>query len=229
MRALVSLLLFVLAVPAWADWPVLPLPVQASRIDLGPPMQVNGLPVQMKGFLSQLPPARVRDWYRSQLGQHHVENQLGNKTILGKAEGDFYLTVQLEAAGQGTRGVLAVTRQLGIEAERVASLEAAQRFVARFPAGSRLLNQQASTEKGRRTNHAVLSNRHPVDLNRERLLAILADEGMALEREAPAPGRDGCLMLFRGRDREAMAVISRGTDGGSTIVLNTQYALEHLN
>lgn len=208
------------AAPAWSEtrWPAVALPPDAGGYALDGEMMVDGLPMRMRGWRSPGRPALLADWFRRQLGRPLVENTLGNKLVLGKMAGEFYISVQLEPAGQGTRGVLAVSHLKAGFQRREASQAALRRLLARLPSGTRVTAQLESADGGKQARYAVLSNHHGEELNRERVIGMLRDDGLALEREAGA--RDGRTLWFRGAGRDAMAVICRGKDGATTIVLN---------
>ena len=65
--------------------------------------------MQVRGFVSPEPVAELAARFRASLGSPLVTSQHGGKTILGQARGGYYLTVQLETAGSGTRGLVAQT------------------------------------------------------------------------------------------------------------------------
>lgn len=203
-------------------WPGVALPPGISVFGVDSATVVNGTPMRMQGFTAPQSPAQLAAWYRNSLGQPLVENQLGPKLVLGQARGEYFISVQLEAIGSGTRAVVAVTHlKAGFE-QQGANAAADARLSSRMPAGTRVVSRLASSDGGRNASHVVLSNGHSEELNRERLIGMLREDGLKLERDArPDPERaTGSTLMFKGRGREAMAVITRGRDNLTTIILN---------
>lgn len=218
----------VLAEPAW---PAVALPEGVRRYDIGEQLSANGMPLRIQGFVSPRAQAELADWFRSRLGKPLIENTVAGKLVLGRPEGDFYLTVQLEKLGAGTRGLVAVSHQKAGYAHYPALQSATERLRLRLPAGSRVLNQMNSVEGGRMSRYLVVENAHGVELNRSRVIEMLREDGLALEREArpaagPAGARDGRTLFFRGKGSDAMAVVSPNPDGSTTVLLHTLTSME---
>jgi hypothetical protein len=210
-------------------WPQVDLPVDAVAYDIAPQLSVNGLPMQLRGFVSPRKPAEVARWFRQHLGQPVVENTLGGKLILGQGRGRYFLSVQLESLPNGTRGVVAVS-DLKAAAERQGETRAAtERLLSRLPPGSRLLEQTASSDGEKLARFAVVSNGYSEQVNRDRLVRMMREDGLDLEREAQAQkDGKGNTLFFKGAGKEAIAVISRGAGGSVTLALNTITFLEVL-
>lgn len=217
--------------PAPPAWPTVALPDDAQRYDIGEQINANGTPLRMQGFVSARAPAELARWFRARLGQPLMENTVAGKLVLGHPRDEFYLTVQLEALAHGTRGLVAVSH-LRAGYERFPALrEATLRLLARLPAGSRVVSQTTSTEAGKLSRHLVIENRHGVDLNRSRVIDVMREDGLALQREArPSAagpgGKAGHTLFFAGAGRDAMAVVSRNPDGSSTLLLHTLNTME---
>ena len=239
--AYAALPLVALSVSAAAQgaWPVIALPQETKPFELGGQISVNGMPMRMQGFVSGADPGRLAAWFRQSLGQPLVESALGPKIILGRLQGEYYVTVQLEPAASGTRGLIGMTDLKAAHANERATQAARARWLARLPSGSRLLSQMESDDAGKHGTHLVIVNQHGAQLNRDQLTSLMGDDGMALERAvgagelagalagAPAgapwraPPANGTTLFYKGGGKEAMAVISRDASGQTTIVLNT--------
>lgn len=216
------------ATPAEPAWPTVSVPPGVASFAMGGEAVVNGLPLRMRGVLSAETPAQVAAMFRTSLGQPLVENTRGATRVLGRALGEFYATVQLEPAGTGTRGVVAVTR-LG-----AAQRDSGQRTLTNFPAGTKLISQVSSVDGTRHADFLTLSNGLDVAYNIGYVKHALDAEGYTLERAtspaghgnaAPPTAREGTSMLFKRGGAEVVAVIFR--DGaGTAIVLNTVTELE---
>jgi hypothetical protein len=221
-----------------ARWPTVELPPDASSYALGEEISVDGLPMRIRGWSSASSPAQLAAWFRRHLGQPLMENTLGRKLILGRLSGEYYISVQLEEAGQGTRGAVAVSHLKAGYQRRADTHAAMQRLLARLPSGSRVVSQMASSDGNKLASYAVLANQYHEDVNRERVIGLMREDGLALEREAqtastpaqplPAGAQNGRTLWFKGAGKEAMAVICRGQDGSTTVVLNTVTYMEHV-
>jgi hypothetical protein len=219
------------------SWPVVAIPRGIEPFDMGGDMTVNGLPLRMQGLLSAKSPAQVAALLRAGLGQPLVEDTQGTKLVLGRSMGEFYATVQLEPAGSGTRGLVAVTRLRTAISEHARIKDEGQKILSRFPSGSRLVSRTNSTNGNQRDEYLVLSNSHSPEFNVESVKRTLGAEGYALERMS-APGRvknaasfqaggGGTTLQFKRTNGNAEAVIYRGASGDTAIVLNTVTFLEH--
>lgn len=227
---------------AVAAWPAVALPTGASAFDAGEQMTVNGFPMRLRGFVTRTAPLDTAAWFRSTLGRPLVESRMMGKLILGGARGDFYVSVMLETlpgpAG-GTRGTVTVSNLKAAFARRDDNRALADRMLARLPYGTRLLGQMRSTDQGRTAAYVQAENGNGELVNRDYLVRQLQAEGYALEREAlvdrararalPDTLALGRTLFFKGRNKEAMAVIRPGAKPGVTsIVLNTVNVMEQV-
>jgi hypothetical protein len=217
-------------------WPEVALPPGASSYSIGQQVSVDGLPMQMRGFTSSAPLSVTADWFRQHMDKPLMENHVGDKLVLGRARDSFYITIQLEQAAGGTRGVVSVSDFKAALMQRAATAAARERVLSRFPSGTRVLTAMASTDAARSSSYVALANQYSEDVNRQRVLDMLREDGMVLEREErpgagavqglPAGAADGRALFFKGRGREAIAVISRAPDSSVTVVLNTITTME---
>ncbi len=212
-------------------WPVMAAPEEARLFDIGNKMTFAGLPMRVQGFVSAVRPPQLADGFRQSLGQPLVEDRLGDKLILGRFQGEHYLTVQLEPAGAGTRGLIAVTH-LSAAYESQGEIQAAiDQRQSRLPPGSRIISQINSEDGGKLAEHFVTVSSQGLDQNLEYVKVLMREDGFALQREAdaarsdtssdPSQIADGKVLFFKGPGKEAMAVVFRKDKGDTTIVLNT--------
>lgn len=219
---------------AGVAWPKVKLPEGAASFPVGEQMTVNGMPMRIEGFVIRKAPLDTAQWFRQSMGKPLMENMVGNKLVLGRGEGKFYITVQLETAGPdggSTRGTVAVTDVQGAHDHRDDTAALNARMLGRLPAGSRLLNQMSSSDYGKLASYFVAENGHSQELNRRQLIDNLRAEGLALERESkldpksapslPVEMMQGRTLYFKGNGKEATAVIRPGAEGKTNIVLNT--------
>lgn len=221
--------------PAW-PWARVALPTDLRTFDMGQGVGINGVPLSMRGFVAGERPAQMVSRFRQSLGEPLVVDRLKGRTILGRmvrseSGASHYLTVQIEAAPGGSRGVIALS-DLSRASDSFAQGPSVQaRWQDRLPAGSQVLNHVASRDGNRVSTYLVAANTHSTRLNADRIVSLMQQDGFALERETltdelppgrrPARATEGVALFFRGRDREGLAVVSRAGTGKTSIVLNT--------
>ncbi len=223
------------------DWPRVELPRDAQRFDVGQQITVNGAPMRIQGFVSRSEVADVLAWFRKSLGQPLVENALDGKRILGRLQGEHYLTVQLEAVDAGgrqpgTRGLVAVTHLKAAYQSRDETRDTIERLLSRMPAGSQLMSQMSSEDGGKLSRHLVFFNRQDESVNIERIKALMREDGLSFERatgaddstaaRVPASVANGRTLFFKGQGKEAMAVVARDAQGQTAVVMNTVTVVE---
>lgn len=217
---------------AQASWPVIALPKGVTQFDIAQQMTANGVPLRMQGILSAVAPGQVATLFRESLGQPLVENTLGPKLVLGRAQGEFYVTVQLEPAGTGTRGLIAVTKLSSALEGRDASRTEELHVLSRFPTGSKRISQMSSVDGRNAAEHQVLINNLGVDLNVEHVKRMLSNDGYTLEREtakvsnARSRSASGTTLFFKRPGGEAIAMVYRDASERTVLVLNTIAHLE---
>lgn len=216
---------------AQTSWPHVAVPPGVVLTEQGGQVTANGSPIRMRGFTSAAGPAKVAELFRHSLGQPLVEDRVGAKLVLGRSQGEHYLTVQFEAAGSGTRGVIAVTELTAALNGAAASRDADQRLLAKLAAGFSIVSRTASDDARRRVEHVVLTNLHSIGLSVESLKGMLGADGFTLEREIrpgnrsaqfqSAASREARMLFFKKTDGEAIVVVSRDDAGRTAVVLNT--------
>jgi hypothetical protein len=233
-----------------ADWPRIALPPAPSSHEPGDEISMVGMPLRLTVFTSREPPAALAKWFSASLGQPLTRDRVGGKTILGRRQGGHYITLQLESAGGGTRGLITVSDVASFLHERTRNQEDDARWQARLPAGTRVLSRMHSRDGARQSDYVVATNRHSEQINVEALSTLLAGEGLELERDAQPTssvpftfpsgadsvprratngGRNpvlqralasGRTLFYRGHAREAMAIIARDAQGNTSLVIS---------
>ena len=221
---------------AQTAWPTIALPKEVQSFEIGEQVTVNGLPMRIRGFVSALKPEELAEKFRQSMGKPLVENNLANKLILGRNQGEYYLTVQLEPAGLGSRGVASVTNLKVAYENRAAVQENTEHWLSRLPAGSQLLSHMSSEDAGKKSTHLLVINAQSEALNYERLKSLMQSDGFVLEQDVkpsdkpsakfPDGRANGKTMLFKGKGKEAVATIYRDSNGKTAIVLNTITEME---
>lgn len=216
------------AAAAPGPWPTVALPPGAQAFDVGPTMEVNGLTMRVQGFLSAEPSARVADWFRASLGKPLVESRRGASTILGRAEGGYYLTVQIDPAGSGARGLLALTDAAGMLAGGGKASVHDARWQARLPPGMRLLSLVRARDGERLSEHLVLDSAEPLAVCQHALTRLLQNEGYTAGRVVVSAVPESVTLYFLAQGLEAMAVLTRSDARQTAIVLTIAARAEGL-
>lgn len=235
LRAAALLALCVGAAHAEAVWPSPRFPADLATYPIGQQLTVNGLPMRLRGFVSAQAPTQLLTELRRSLGQPLVENTVGKSQVLGQASGAFYITVQVEAFGSGSKGTIAVSDLATLHSghqEREATIA---RWSDRLPAGSRILSDMSSEDAGRAVRHVIYINAHSEALNSEALERLMSVDGYVVERQGNAHDvqssrassklGDARTLYFKAPGKEATAVIIRAGEQTS-VVLNTRAMLE---
>lgn len=211
-------------------WPSVAIPNDAVAYAVGDQMTVNGIPLRIQAFFAKTTQDETADWFRQRLGKAHVENKLGSAIVLGRAEGQHYITVRLSPESHGTSGIVTVAHLHAAYYGRDTKKAATERLLSRLPPGSELVTELQSTDGGKQSRYYVLSNTYHEDVNRDRILELMREDGLALRFQAKAPEAqlqrggtqlsNGTVFLFNGASKEAIAVIGRDTTGRTVVQVN---------
>lgn len=206
----------------------LALPPVLQVFDAGQEVVLNGMPMRLQGFVSREPVARLVPALRRSLGEPLVVNRLGDKVVLGRADGGHYVTVQVEAAGSGSRGAIAVADLQRAQALQADSEQERRAWAQRLPPGSAVHGFMKALDGLQQSRQLIYSNRLGEAFNRDRLQAVLEREGLVLERERAVDGAlddrpgssvTGRVLFFKGAGKNGMATINRETGGQTFVVL----------
>lgn len=211
-------------------WPNIPIPNDAVAYAVGDQMTVNGIPLRVQGFFAKTTQSETANWFRQRLGKHVVENKLGSAIVLGRAEGQHYITVRLSHEPHGTSGIVTIAHLHAAYYSRDTKKAEIERFLSRLPPGSKLVTQLQSADGGKQSRYYVLSNTYHEDVNRDRILELMREDGLALQFKAKAPEAtlqqgvtqlsNGTVFIFNGDSKEAIAVIGRDTTGRTVVQVN---------
>ena len=218
-------------VRAASDWPAIPLPEESTAYPVDDALVANGVPMRISAFTSPLSPEKLLAWFRQKFDGRLVENRFDGKVVLGQARGDHYLTVQIEPARHGSRGVAAVSDLRTAYEQREQTRAARDRWLRQLPSGSRIVSETTSKNPWRRTEQLVYANAHGISLNRDALREILSRDGLILEHEARADEApaghaaalpaDARTLYFKGAQGEAIATLTYDDERRTVVVLNT--------
>ncbi len=207
-------------------WPVIALPPDADTFVVGEQLTANGVPMRIRGFVEkQMTVVQAVDWFKRSMGQPLVENRVGKQIILGRAQGGFYLTVQMESMREdglaGIKGLTAVSDIAAFNAGKLQQVREVSRWLDRWPAGTHQVNRMSSQDHQKTSVYVSLRNGHSAELNRQALIDVLKQDGLSLERETAKETRAGMSLFFKGVHKEATATIGKTEAGKTDIVINT--------
>jgi hypothetical protein len=218
-----------------SPWPDLKLPWSLQLFSAGQNVVMNGLPMRMHGFVSTQSPAALSRSVEDSLGKPLVVNRLGQQIILGRAQGSHYISIQIEPASSGSRGVVAVSDLQTALSNKDVTTQEKSYWVQKLPAGTTLSSHIKSLDGLKQSHQLIYSNALDEGFNRDRLKVILQADGLAFERETlvdeqaykkTATALQGRVLFFKGTGKEAMATIHRQADGQTITVLNIVNTME---
>ncbi|MBC7699451.1 hypothetical protein [Aquabacterium sp.] len=211
-------------------WPTIQLPADAESISISDHMVANGVPMRTSSFTARQDVATTVAWFKARLGSPLAEDRLGNKTILGRAEGDFYITIQLEQIETGVLGLIGVSDMRYALTQRGKSREATDAWARDLPSGTKVLNLLVSQDDGKSSTYLLASNLQSDALNAERATRALERRGFVVERKvdlekgATVNGSvitvSGRTVLFKSAGREATVMAFHDESGRAAIVIN---------
>lgn len=184
---------------------------------VAPYMIYNGVPMSIKRFDSDQKPADILAFYRQAWNASGTaapqEYTTGPWQNIAAMRGKCFFTVQVQAAGSGSTGLLSATQPL--DKPRIASSEHALPMMS----GSTVINDIEHRDDGKNARTVLLSNSFSLDANADFYRQNLADQGWKIINGYRMPTKKGpgvTLVLKRGV-AETSIVITR--DGANTMVL----------
>ncbi|MGV7207011.1 hypothetical protein ACLB1G_04050 [Oxalobacteraceae bacterium A2-2] len=203
------------------DWPSIPAAV--TSFDTGGEVSTDGLSIRLQGLLSARAPAEVAALFRASLGRPLTESRQGTRLILGRSWGNAYLTVQLEQAGTGTRGIMGISRPAG-----GAHGQALRRIWSKLPAGCRELRHTSISDAGRRTEMLVAATSSTPAFIAGQLRSLMLADGYAVNANTrpgsgPAPAT---IQAFELAGTELNAIIMPMPDGSASMVIHIASQVE---
>lgn len=214
-----AMLAFAVSALASDEWPRLDAPPGAYVEHVADDMKLNGVPMRIRRFTSQTPVADVIAFYRDRWRDRlpPVENVVGQWTVIGKQQGDYYLTVQVKNAERGGSEGL-----LGISELPVAAKGGLVSFDTRFPkmAGTEVLSDVDSNDLGKRGKTLIFKNNYSVQSNASFYKSTLATQGWKRNESYGGTRGEKHLLYFKRRHQSASIVIAPDPDHGTAVVVN---------
>lgn len=220
-KLLLVLLMSVTTTAAMADWPTIEPPPGARVETVAEDMHLNGVPMRIKRFTSDMSPRAVADFYQGRWTAvskfKPVENDVQGWHVIGVQSGDYYLTVQTRsAAPRGSEGYLAVTTLPSLRERPVVD--------QKFPrlAGSQVLSDMDADDAGKISKTLVLKNNSSVVSNVSYYQSIMPSQDWKqnMSYGGPQHNGDAYAMYFERRKEAANIVVRKDPKGGTVVVIN---------
>lgn len=198
------------------DCPHFPEP-QARVEWVAPYMMYNGVPMSVKRFDSEQKPEAILAFYRQAWRgsgkQAPQENVVEPWQTIAAVRGKCFFTVQVQAAGSGSTGLLSATQEP--DKPNVRSSDHALPMMS----GSTVINDIEHRDDGKQARTLVLSNSFSAEANANFYRQQLGDQGWKAISSYQITTKKGpgiTLVMKRGL-AEASLVITR--NGTNTVVL----------
>ena len=202
-----------------------PFPSTDLKLTLvAPDIVLNGTPMQIQRFDSDLKPQAIlasyrREWKASAKNpQDAIEYPLQSWKVIAKMREPCFYTVQVRSNGSGgSTGLLAVSQIQEASQIRVLAKE--------FPmmSGSKVASDITHRDPGKAARTITLMNQFSPDANADFYRRTIGGDGWQIigDHQVPFKGGNGhgYAMTFRRGYSETSMVISR-TQGGSSVLVN---------
>jgi hypothetical protein len=202
------------------DWPPIPSPPDASTFWIAEYLEQNTVPMQIRGFETRVPLSEVvryyEKWFADKSG--YGASELGPARVLGARMGAYQVTVQLwaapTAAGVGVGAGMVTKGRLvaAVVYEDVPNPEERVAHIGRGfprPAGSQVISDTLSFDRGQRNRTVMITNGVSVETNalylREQMLRL----GWTLVQDRTIDGGLRSGLVFRRAQEEMVVTIAR--------------------
>ncbi len=192
-----------------------PFPEPDAKLQwVAPYMLYNGIPMSVKRFDSEQRPADIlafyrRKWAAGPTGAAPVEYETGPWQNIAIARGKCFYTVQVQAAGRGSTGLLSVT-----EAEdrpRIVDSEKALPMMS----GTRVINDIEHRDDGKNARTLLLLNTFSPETNADFYRRMLQDRGWQAISSYQMNTNKGpgiTLVMKRGLAEASLVITRRGRE-----------------
>jgi hypothetical protein len=206
-----------------SDWPTISGPPGASVEWVGNDLAQNGVSMRIQRIVSADTPAGVAEFYRALWNNGDrpaVENQVGEWLIVGKQQGDYYLTIQVrDNADGGAEGFLGVSTLPRLEKQGRIPGDTRPHFPQ--PAGSVLLSSTASKDMGKEGQTLIVKNNLSLFANASFYRQQMQTHGWQLRQNRHQEDTSPGFALYFERNYESCHIaIIQDEDGASMIVAN---------
>jgi hypothetical protein len=195
---------------SWQSWPIPPLPSGTHTQNVARRIVFNGLDMRAQLFRSSQSPQDIVAFYRRAWKGRVVVNRVGDQQVIGHNQGDYFVTIQVQGAGAGSKGNIGVVD--------VAS--APRHFVpgkgVPTPMGSKVFNDIAYPDDPVPARMVALRNtlspRQNASFYRERLA------GDGWKPQGDRCDTAACVLSYQREEEKMTLVITRVHDDQSQVV-----------
>lgn len=211
-------LVIVLATGPVVAWPAVPLPAQSHGEWVTRHMNYNGLSMRASRFVTTQGIEEVKQFYLGLWGEEHVQNLIAEKTVLGRAEGQYFITVELKPLGAGTEGMIGVLEMVDGDID----FTMGEGFAT--PGGSEIYNDIRYLDGPQTVRVLGLRNGHSPAVNYQFFHRQLRTQGWSISSD-PNGCRglaSSCVASFERNKQALTLVISRDAQGSSQVVVTIE-------
>ncbi len=190
-----------------AALPDIPGPPQGQAFWIAPSMRMNGLPMTLKGFKSQLGRDELLDFYRSQIaqrpGQDYRYGMSGEWRVLGIRASRYQITVQARTTqtGSGSTGTITVSGMPNLATPVIAT-----DFPC--PGTTRLISRQEYDDSGMESEHLSLTSLRSAAIEAQAFVAKLGRAGWQIVRQQRMrEARSGMVIEAQHGRQQALLVL----------------------
>jgi hypothetical protein len=211
-------------------WPEFPEPPKAKVEWVSNDMRVNGLPMKVLHFNSQVAKAEIVAYYQAHwdiadksLGlpadskiKGAVVSQVGKDTVIGKVHGPFYMSVKVKDQGlSGSQGTMTTSMILGVSAEINPKGVPA-------PGDAKAISVIESADFGKQSKQVLFVSRNSIASVKSFYQQSLPASGWTL-LDLHGDGRaqngiSGFVMTFFKSKQQLDIIIGNDTQKGATII-----------
>lgn len=187
---------------------------------VAPYMIFNGVPMSVKQFDSERPPAAIlafyrRVWAAGPQGPAAVEGSVEPWQTISVARGDCFFTVQVQRAGRGSTGLLSMTEMR--EQPRIIDSDRALPMLS----GSTVINDIEHRDEGKNARTLVLRNTFSPEANADFYRRSFEDKGwhtISSYQMTTKKGPGITVVMKRGLAEASLVITRQGRD--TTILAN---------
>jgi hypothetical protein len=164
------------------NWPTIQWPTAARRFSIANTMSVQGVPMQLHGFTSTLPPHELIAHLQKIYGDQLVKTQQTTDTVLlGKQEGNgYFLNFRIKPAANlsGSQGEVSVAPLAPVPAYAQQFVRDQRWWNQHLPYGYRLLQHQVSVDLKQQALYLIIHAHASVADMRRVLTRALMHQGL---------------------------------------------------
>lgn len=196
-------------------WPEPAVPPDTQAEPVARRIVFNGVDMRARVFRSTLRVNDVVDYYRKTWNGQAVVNRIGDATVIGHRDGDYFVTVQVSAAGSGSKGNIGIVDV----ASAPRKFELGKGLPR--PMGSKVFNDIAYPDDPVPARTVAMRNALSPQQNATFFRERLAGDGWKPAADGHC-NDDGCVLSYVRGDDKMSLVMERSGEGQSQVVINLQ-------